>query len=96
MEKVCYYWLRFVVNYCFNDLSPNTIVYMKVNDDVLLRLMQEVELGLENLLLDISQQQKEIDKLKNENEQLKDNYAKVLEEIAAYIAELEAIKHSNT
>ena len=37
---------------------------MKVNDDVLLRLMQEVELGLENLLLDISKQRKEIDKLK--------------------------------
>ncbi len=69
---------------------------MKVNDDVLLRLMQEVELGLENLLLDISKQRKEIDKLKSENEQLKDNYAKILKEITAYIAELEAIKHSNT
>ena len=69
---------------------------MKVNNDLLFRLMQEVELGLEGLLLDISEQQKEIDRLKNENNQLKDNYTKILKEIAVYVAELEAIKHSNT
>ena len=69
---------------------------MKVNNDLLFRLMQEVELGLEGLLLDISEQQKEIDRLKNENNQLKGNYTKILQEIAVYVAELEAIKHSKT
>lgn len=69
---------------------------MKVNNDLLLRLMQEVELRLDGLLLDISKQQQEIDRLKNENNQLKDNYTKVLKEIALYVAELEAIKYSNT
>lgn len=69
---------------------------MKVNNDLLLTLMQEVELRLDSLLLDMSKQQKEIDRLKSENNQLKDNYAKILEEIAVYIAELEAIKYSNT
>lgn len=69
---------------------------MKVNNDLLFRLMQEVELGLDGLLLDISEQQKEIDRLKNENNQLKGNYTKILKEIAVYIAELETIKHSKT
>ena len=69
---------------------------MKVNDDILLKLMQEVESKLDILLLDISEQQKEIDKLKNENNQLKDNYTKILNEIAVYVAELEAIKYSKT
>jgi len=69
---------------------------MKVNNDLLFRLMQEVELGLDRLLLDVSEQKKEIDRLKNENNQLKDNYTKILKEIAVYVAELEAIKHSNT
>jgi cell division protein FtsB len=69
---------------------------MKVNNDLLLTLMQEVELRVDGLLQDISKKQEEIDKLKNENNQLKDNYTKILKEIAVYVAELEAIKYSNT
>ncbi|MFP3018519.1 MAG: hypothetical protein ACEY3E_06565 [Candidatus Tisiphia sp.] len=52
--------------------------------------------GLEGLLSKIARQHEEINKLQDENKQLRDNYAKILEQIAVYIAELEAIKHKNT
>ncbi|WP_341761507.1 hypothetical protein [Candidatus Tisiphia endosymbiont of Thecophora atra] len=69
---------------------------MKITNDLLLKLMQEVDQGLEGLLLNIARQHEEINKLKDENKQLRDNYAKILEQITVYIAELEAIKHKNT
>ncbi|WP_425363736.1 hypothetical protein [Candidatus Tisiphia endosymbiont of Hybos culiciformis] len=69
---------------------------MTITKDLLLKLMQEVDQGVEGLLSDIAQQHEEINKLKNENKHLKDNYAKILEQIAVYIAELEEMKHKNT
>lgn len=69
---------------------------MKITNDLLLKLMQEVDQGLEGLLSNIARQHEEINKLQGENKQLRDNYAKILEQIAIYIAELEAIKHKNT
>lgn len=69
---------------------------MTINTDLLLKLMQEVDQGIEGLLSDIAQQHQEINRLKDENKHLKDNYTKILEQIAVYIAELEEIKHKNT
>ncbi|MDR0296936.1 MAG: hypothetical protein LBH67_03120 [Rickettsia sp.] len=69
---------------------------MTITNDLLLKLMQEVNQGIEGLLSDIAQQHEEINKLKDENKHLKDNYTKILEQIAVYIAELEEIKHKNT
>lgn len=69
---------------------------MKITNDLLLKLMQEVDQGLEGLLSNIARQHEEINKLQDENKQLRDNYAKILEQIAVYIAELEAIKNKNT
>ncbi|WP_341756554.1 MULTISPECIES: hypothetical protein [unclassified Candidatus Tisiphia] len=69
---------------------------MTITNDLLLKLMQEVDQGVEGLLSDIAEQHEEINKLKDENKHLKDNYAKILEQIAVYIAELEEMKHKNT
>ncbi|HJD56635.1 MULTISPECIES: hypothetical protein [Rickettsieae] len=69
---------------------------MTINTDLLLKLMQEVDQGIEGLLSDIAEQHQEINRLKDENKYLKDNYTKILEQIAVYIAELEEIKHKNT
>ncbi|WP_341754591.1 hypothetical protein [Candidatus Tisiphia endosymbiont of Dioctria rufipes] len=69
---------------------------MKITNDLLLKLMQEVDQGLEGLLSNIARQHEEINKLKDENKQLRDNYTKILKQIAVYVAELEAIKHKNT
>ncbi len=69
---------------------------MTINTDLLLKLMQEVDQGIEGLLSDIAEQHQEINRLKDENKHLKDNYRKILEQIAVYIAELEEIKHKNT
>lgn len=68
---------------------------MTITNDLLLKLIQEVDQGIEGLLSDIAQQHEEINKLKDENKHLKDNYMKILEQIAVYIAELEAMKHKN-
>jgi len=69
---------------------------MKITDNLLLKLMADIDQGLERLLVKIATQSEEIEKLTEENKQLKDNYTKMLEQITLYIAELEAIKHSNT
>ncbi|MCC8483628.1 MAG: hypothetical protein LN561_03635 [Rickettsia endosymbiont of Labidopullus appendiculatus] len=69
---------------------------MTINTDLLLKLMQEVDQGIEGLLSDIAEQHQEINRLKDENKHLKDNYTKILEQIAVYIAELEEIKHKKT
>jgi hypothetical protein len=69
---------------------------MKIDNDLLPRLMQEVDQKLEVLLLNCAEQQQEICRLKEENKYLKGNYAQIQEQIALYIAELETIKHSNT
>lgn len=74
----------------------NIKIRMKITDNLLLKLMADIDQGLERLLVKIATQSEEIEKLTEENKQLKDNYTKMLEQITLYIAELEAIKHSNT
>lgn len=69
---------------------------MKITNDLLLGLMQQVDQGLEVLLSDIALQRDEIERLTAENKHLRENYAKISEQISLYIAELEAIKYSKT
>lgn len=64
--------------------------------NILLNLMQDVDKKLELLLIQLNGQNKEIANLKYENEQLRNNYKQMLEQINLYITELESIKHSNT
>ena len=63
-----------------------------MNNEILTRLMQEVEHRLDNLLSMLTNNQNEIEKLKNENKHLKNNYIKILDQINIYVNELEEIK----
>lgn len=60
--------------------------------EILQRLMVEVEHRLENLLAILANNKYEIERLQNENQILKDNYIKMLEQINIYVNELEEIK----
>ncbi|MGX6960814.1 MAG: hypothetical protein ACIPMY_06415 [Rickettsia endosymbiont of Pentastiridius leporinus] len=60
--------------------------------EILQRLMVEVEYRLENLLAILANNRYEIERLQNENQILKDNYIKMLEQINIYVNELEEIK----
>ncbi|HJD55225.1 MAG TPA: hypothetical protein LFW21_00895 [Rickettsia endosymbiont of Pyrocoelia pectoralis] len=61
-------------------------------NEILQRLMVEVEHRLENLLAILANNRYEIERLHNENQILKDNYIKMLEQINIYVNELEEIK----
>jgi len=63
-----------------------------MSNEVLTRLMQEVDHKLDNLLRMLANNQNEIEKLQIENKQLKDNYVKILDQINIYVNELEEIK----
>jgi len=56
------------------------------------KLMEEVEHRLHGVLSTLATKQSEIQKLQNENKELKDNYIKMLDRINIYINELEEIK----
>ncbi|WP_341787468.1 palindromic element RPE1 domain-containing protein [Rickettsia endosymbiont of Cantharis rufa] len=56
------------------------------------KLMEEVEHRLNEVLNTLVTKQNEIQKLQNENKELKDNYIKMLDQINIYINELEEIK----
>lgn len=64
----------------------------KMDNEILKRLMEEVEHKLDELLHAQANNQNEVKKLQNENKELKDNYIKMLDQINIYINELEEIK----
>lgn len=61
-------------------------------NEILQKLMVEVDYRLENLLAILASNRYEIERLQNENQILKDNYIKMLEQINIYVNELEEIK----
>ncbi|WP_218460019.1 hypothetical protein [Rickettsia sp. TH2014] len=63
-----------------------------MDNEMLKRLMEEVEHKLDELLRAQTNNQNEVKKLQNENKELKDNYIKMLDQINIYINELEEIK----
>ncbi|WP_025999583.1 RP576a family tick cell line-upregulated protein [Rickettsia australis] len=63
-----------------------------MDSEILKRLMEEVEHKLDELLQTQTNNQNEVNKLQNENKELKDNYIKMLDQINIYINELEEIK----
>ncbi|KIJ88264.1 hypothetical protein [Rickettsia asembonensis] len=63
-----------------------------MDNEILKRLMEEVEHKLDELLQSQTNNQNEVKKLQNENKELKDNYIKMLDQINIYINELEEIK----
>lgn len=63
-----------------------------MDNEILKRLMEEVEHKLDELLHAQTNNQNEVKKLQNENKELKDNYIKMLDQINIYINELEEIK----
>ncbi|WP_412707955.1 RP576a family tick cell line-upregulated protein [Candidatus Rickettsia kedanie] len=63
-----------------------------MDSEILKRLMEEVEHKLDELLQAQTNHQNEVNKLQNENKELKDNYIKMLDQINIYINELEEIK----
>ncbi|ABV75363.1 hypothetical protein A1C_05640 [Rickettsia akari str. Hartford] len=63
-----------------------------MDSEILKRLMEEVEHKLDELLQAQMNNQNEVNKLQNENKELKDNYIKMLDQINIYINELEEIK----
>ncbi|XVN40334.1 MAG: hypothetical protein RCO49_05730 [Rickettsia endosymbiont of Argas persicus] len=63
-----------------------------MNNEILMSLMQEVEYRLDYLLNILANNQYEIQRLQNENNQLRNDYAKILEQINIYVNELEEIK----
>jgi len=65
---------------------------MKMTNDLLPELMKRIDEGVDSLLLRLASTEQEIISLKNENKQLKNNYAQILEEIKEYINQLEQIK----
>ncbi|AFC70825.1 hypothetical protein MC5_02215 [Rickettsia australis str. Cutlack] len=66
--------------------------WAKMDSEILKRLMEEVEHKLDELLQTQTNNQNEVNKLQNENKELKDNYIKMLDQINIYINELEEIK----
>lgn len=54
--------------------------------------MQEVEYRLNNLLNVLANNQYEIHRLQNENNQLRNDYVRILDQINIYVNELEEIK----
>lgn len=70
---------------------------MKINNNLLQDLMNEVEEQVDKLMLTADNQQQEINQLKNENKYLKDRYSLILKQITGYVDELEEIKkYSNS
>ncbi|MFY9589211.1 hypothetical protein [Rickettsia endosymbiont of Halotydeus destructor] len=67
---------------------------MTIKNEELQQLMHEVDHGIDKLLLLITNQQHEINRLQYENKQLRDNYSKTLVQIASYVDELEEIKRT--
>ncbi|WP_395476911.1 hypothetical protein [Rickettsia endosymbiont of Pantilius tunicatus] len=54
--------------------------------------MQQVEYRLDNLLNVLANNQYEIHRLQNENNQLRNDYVRILDQINIYVNELEEIK----
>ncbi|HJD60599.1 MAG TPA: hypothetical protein LFV90_00140 [Rickettsia endosymbiont of Columbicola hoogstraali] len=63
-----------------------------MNNEILMSLMQQVEYRLDNLLNVLANNQYEIHRLQNENNQLRNDYVRILDQINIYINELEEIK----
>lgn len=63
-----------------------------MDNEILKKLMIEVDGKLNGLLNTLANSQNEIERLHFENKQLKDNYIKILEQISIYVNELEEIK----
>lgn len=63
-----------------------------MDNEILKKLMIEVDGKLNGLLNRLANSQNEIERLHFENKQLKDNYVKILEQISIYVNELEEIK----
>ncbi len=65
-----------------------------LNKDNLYFLMSKVDKSVDDLLLTIKNQEVEINKLQEQNSQLKSQYHKILTEVEQYVIELEQIKKS--
>ncbi|WP_341791862.1 hypothetical protein [Rickettsia endosymbiont of Gonocerus acuteangulatus] len=63
-----------------------------MNNEILMSLMQQVEYRLDNLLNVLANNQYEIYRLQNENNQLRNDYVRILDQINIYVNELEEIK----
>lgn len=63
-----------------------------MNNEILMSLMQQVEYRLDKLLNVLANNQYEIHRLQNENNQLRNNYVRILDQINIYVNELEEIK----
>ncbi|MCC8377564.1 MAG: hypothetical protein LN567_04150 [Rickettsia endosymbiont of Graphium doson] len=63
-----------------------------MNNEILMSLMQQVEYRLDNLLNVLANNQYEIHRLQNENNQLRNDYVRILDQINMYVNELEEIK----
>ena len=63
-----------------------------MNNEILISLMQQVEYRLDNLLNVLANNQYEIHRLQNENNQLRNDYVRILDQINIYVNELEEIK----
>ncbi|ABV78540.1 hypothetical protein BA173_02890 [Rickettsia sp. MEAM1 (Bemisia tabaci)] len=63
-----------------------------MNNEILMSLMQQVEYRLDNLLNVLANNQYEIHRLQNENNQLRNDYVRILDQINIYVNELEEIK----
>jgi len=65
---------------------------MKETNNLLSALTKQVDDAVESLLIKLESQDVEIIHLKSDNERLKNNYIRLVEEIKQYIIELEQIK----
>lgn len=65
---------------------------MKETNNLLSALTKQVDDAVESLLTKLESQDVEIIHLKSDNERLKNNYIRLVEEIKQYIIELEQIK----
>ncbi|HJD65524.1 MAG TPA: hypothetical protein LFV91_00230 [Rickettsia endosymbiont of Bembidion nr. Transversale] len=63
-----------------------------MNNEILMSLMQQVEYRVDNLLNVLANNQYEIHRLQNENNQLRNDYVRILDQINIYVNELEEIK----
>ena len=65
---------------------------MKETNNLLSALTKQVDDAVESLLIKLESQNVEIVRLKSDNERLKSDYIRLVEEIKQYIIELEQIK----
>jgi hypothetical protein len=65
---------------------------MKETNNLLNALTKQVDDAVESLLIKLESQDAEIIHLKRDNERLKNDYIRLVEEIKQYIIELEQIK----